>query len=103
MSPGKSMVFYPSNEYASQTNEDGSPIKPWISLSGDDDGRHYILYPESEDKDNWTYIKEVVIDSEDQTVGTMAIIDLDQDGYMELIASGYTADTVYIATFNVDQ
>ena len=49
------------SEYASQTNEDGSPIKPWISLSGDDDGRHYILYPESEDKDNWTYIKEVVI------------------------------------------
>lgn len=44
-----------------------------------------------------------VLDSEDQTVGTMAIIDLDQDGYMELIASGYTADTVYIATFNVDQ
>ena len=33
--------------------------KPWIALSGDDDGIHYILTPASEDLDNWEYTMEV--------------------------------------------
>ena len=36
---------------------------PPISLSGDDDGKHYILYPVSEDKNNWTYSKELIIET----------------------------------------
>ena len=36
---------------------------------------------------------------EGQTAGTMAIADIDGDGYMELIAAGYTSDTVYVQTF----
>ena len=54
---------YHSRDYALQTNQDGSPLKPWISLSGDDDGKHYILYPQSEDKDEWTYDLELIIDT----------------------------------------
>jgi hypothetical protein len=102
MTPGKMLLFYPSNDYAAQKNEDGSSVKPWISLSGDDNGRHYILYPSSEDKNDWTYNQELIIDSEAQTVGTQAIVDLDGDGYMELIAAGYSADTVYVHTFKTD-
>jgi hypothetical protein len=39
------------------------PLKPWISLSGDDDGKHYVLYPTSEDKDDWTYDKNLIIET----------------------------------------
>jgi hypothetical protein len=33
--------------------------KPWIALSGDDDGVHYILYPTSEDPASWEYDMKV--------------------------------------------
>lgn len=38
-------------------------------------------------------------DSEATTSGTMAIDDLDGDGYMEIISAGYTAGEVYVYTF----
>ena len=50
-------------EYGSQTTEDGRLVKPWISLSGDDDGKHYLLYPESEDTDDWKYTLDMIIDT----------------------------------------
>ena len=40
-----------NSDYEAQQTESGEPVKPFISLSGDDDGKHYILYPTSEDKD----------------------------------------------------
>ena len=40
-------------------------MKPWISLSGDDDGKHYLLYPQSEDKEDWNYDIETIIDTGD--------------------------------------
>ena len=45
-----------------RTSED-LPLKPWISLSGDDDGKHYVLYPTSEDKNDWTYDKNLIIET----------------------------------------
>ena len=33
------------------------------------------------------------------TSGTMAIADLDGDGFMELISAGYSANIVYVHTF----
>ena len=33
------------------------------------------------------------------TSGTMALADLDGDGFMELISAGYSADIVYVHTF----
>jgi len=99
MAPGKFKIFYPSIDYESQTNEDGSRLKPWISLSGDDDGKHYLLYPQSEDKNDWNYDIETIIETGADTSGTMAIADLDGDGFQELISAGYSADTVYVHTF----
>ena len=33
----------------------GNPAKPWIALSGDDDGVHYVMHPMSDELDNWDY------------------------------------------------
>lgn len=58
-------VLYPANLFYSdyKTLEDGTERKPWISLSGDDDGKHYVMYPISEDKDNWEYDLQMIIDT----------------------------------------
>ena len=52
---GKSRLFWPSEEYKSTPTEYGSTPKPWIALSGDDDGIHYIMFPRSEDPANMEY------------------------------------------------
>ena len=36
---------------------------------------------------------------EETTAGTMAVLDIDGDGYTEIISAGYTAGTVYVHTF----
>jgi hypothetical protein len=51
-----------SSEYSEQTTEFG-PVKPWISLSGDDDGKHYVLYPRSEARDDFTYDMHLIIET----------------------------------------
>jgi len=99
MTPGKQRLFYPSVEYQMTPNELGNLPKPWIALSGDDDGVHYILYPMSEELDNWEYEMEVMVDTEETTAGTMAVADLDGDGYVEVISAGYTKGRVYVFTF----
>jgi len=99
MTPGKSRLFWPSEEYKSTPTEYGPVPKPWIALSGDDDGVHYLLFPKSEDPENMEYDLQVMVDSEATTSGTMAITDIDGDGYVEIISAGYTAGEVYVYTF----
>ena len=55
MTPGKSRLFWPSEEYKNTPTEYGSSPKPWIALSGDDDGIHYLLFPRSEDPADMEY------------------------------------------------
>lgn len=97
-------------------------MKQWILLSGDDDGNHYMVYPTSEDRDDWNYethllvatgnltcyIEDVMNQKHDKvclcilekaTAGTMAVVDLDNDGYVEIIAAGYSAGEVYVFTY----
>jgi len=99
MTPGKSVLFWPSQEYKDTLTEIGTVPKPWIALSGDDDGVHYILFPRSEDPDNMEYDIQVMVDTEETTAGTMAVVDLDGDGFTEIISAGYTAGMVYVFTF----
>ncbi|KAK7021374.1 hypothetical protein SK128_009730 [Halocaridina rubra] len=99
MSPGTPKLFYPNSAYAADVAEDGRPHKPYILLSGDDDGRMYILYPDSEDRSNWIYQKHILVDTEDTTVGKMAHGDIDGDGYEEIIVAGYTIGEVYVFTY----
>ncbi|TRY79643.1 hypothetical protein TCAL_12605 [Tigriopus californicus] len=98
MTPGKQRMFYPSQEYSEQTTEFG-PMKPWILLSGDDDGNHYVVYPASEDRDDWTYERHLIVETGKATSGTMAVVDLDNDGFVEIIAAGYSAGEVYVFTY----
>jgi len=99
MTPGKSRLFWPSEEYKNTPTEFGAQPKPWIALSGDDDGIHYLLFPRSEDPADMEYELRIMHDTEATTSGTMAIDDLDGDGYMEIISAGYTAGEVYVYTF----
>jgi len=99
MAPGKSRLFWPSEEYKTTPTEDGATPKPFIALSGDDDGVHYILYPKSEDPASMEYDMHVLLDTEETTAGTMAVADLDGDGFMEIISAGFTAGKVYVHTF----
>ena len=116
MTPGKSRLFWPSEEYKNTPTEFAASPKPWIALSGDDDGIHYILFPRSEDPADMEYelrvryiasteyshhqhLSQIMHDSEATTSGTMAIDDLDGDGFTEIISAGYTAGEVYVYTF----
>lgn len=92
MSPGKQRTFYPKTTM-------GPPQKPLISLSGDDDGNHYILTPKSENKDDFRYDIHTLIETGDTTCGTQAIEDLDGDGYVEIVSSGFSIGKVFIHTF----
>jgi Tfp pilus tip-associated adhesin PilY1 len=40
-----------------------------------------------------------MVDTEATTAGTMAVADLDGDGYTEIVSAGYTAGEVYVYTF----
>jgi len=99
MTPGKSRTFWPSEAYKNTLNYLGNTPKPWIALSGDDDGVHYVLFPVSEDPNDFEYEMQVMIDTEQTTAGTMAVADLDGDGYTEIVSAGYTAGQVYVYTF----
>ena len=114
MAPGKSRLFWPSEEYKSTPTEFGDMPKPWIALSGDDDGIHWVMFPSQKTQVTWSmicryvddivflipkYIIKVMVDTEDTTAGTMAVADLDGDGYTEIVSAGYTAGEVYVYTF----
>jgi len=100
MTPGKQRLFYPSEEYKNTPNSLGNPAKPWIALSGDDDGVHYVMHPMSDELDNWDYDLKIMVDTEATTAGTMAVADLDGDGFTEIISAGYTEGMVYVYSFS---
>ncbi|KAK2719994.1 hypothetical protein QYM36_004038, partial [Artemia franciscana] len=99
MSPGSPKPFYPSLAYENEILDDGRQHKPWLTVSGDDDGKVYILRPLSEDPTDWTYEKQILVDTQATTSGKMAIADLDGDGYREIVAAGYSADRIYVFTY----
>ncbi|CAG0886498.1 unnamed protein product [Cyprideis torosa] len=99
MSPGSPKPFYPSKEYEESLTEDGRQRKPYISLSGDDDGKLYILTPDSEDPSDWTYTKNILVETGATTSGKIAIADMNNDGYTDIIGCGYSAKTLYFFTY----
>ncbi|XP_071095835.1 uncharacterized protein [Haliotis cracherodii] len=88
--PGSAQTVFPT----SHTNG-----KPVIVLSGDDDGRAYVLKPSSTSHGDWTYDKETFLDVGQGTVGEIAIKDVDGDGYGEVFVPAYTQGYVYVYTF----
>ena len=81
MTPGKSRLFWPSEEYKSTPTEFGPSPKPWIALSGDDDGIHYIMFPLSEDPNNWDYDLQVSSVTEFEIQSIRISHDLDYGGH----------------------
>ncbi|KAK8385139.1 hypothetical protein O3P69_012143 [Scylla paramamosain] len=100
MSPGSPKTFYPTAEFAAGLAEDGLPHKPYILLSGDDDGRMYVLFPNSDARDDWVYQKHILIDTEETTIGKMAHGDFDGDGFEDVVVAGYSIGQLYLFTYN---
>ena len=73
--------------------------RPNILVSGDDDGRAYILEPLSSDPTNWNYKKNTIFDAGSGTVGQMAFADVDGDGYNDIFIPSYNQATVHVYTF----
>ena len=118
MSPGTPKTYYPTFEYASEILPGGRLVrhylfktkfekleflnrrhKKWFMVSGDDDGHFYILRPTSEEPGVWTYDKVDLVNTGGITSGKMAIADIDNDGYNEVIAAGYSANRIFVYTY----
>ncbi|KAK3863385.1 hypothetical protein Pcinc_030835 [Petrolisthes cinctipes] len=99
MSPGTPKTYYPTQAYAEDVADDGLPHKPYILVSGDDDGRTYILMPNSDVRDDWVYQKHILVDTMETTVGKMAHGDFDGDGYEEVVVAGYSAGKLFAFTY----
>jgi hypothetical protein len=91
MTPGGLKPFHPFV---------GHVGRPYIMLSGDDDGNHYIIKPVSpQDPSNWLYTKHLLVDSGKTTSGKFVVGDLDGDGWTEIVAAGYTAGKIYVFSY----
>nr|CAD7569509.1 unnamed protein product [Timema californicum] len=73
--------------------------KPYILVAGDDNGKHYILSPTSNDADDWSYENNLLQDTSAATTGSAIAKDLDGDGYSEIVAAGYSAGQVYVFSY----
>ncbi|XP_067667929.1 uncharacterized protein [Haliotis asinina] len=88
--PGSAQTVYPTSS---------TKGKPLVLLSGDDDGRAYLLKPSSASGSDWTYDKETFLDVGQGTVGEPAVKDVDGDGYKEIFVPAYNQGYVYVYTF----
>jgi len=90
-SPGVARPFYPTSDRSG---------KPWIMVSGADDGRAYYLRPTSSDPASWAYERVTVFDyGANQVVPGISSADIDADGYEELFVSARTANKVDVFSF----
>lgn len=86
-SPGTALAFHRSDF--------SKDSKPWIAFGGDGSTKVHLLKPMSEERFNWTYESQVLLDT-DSTIGTIALADGDDDGFPEIYAPAYDSDRVYI-------
>lgn len=72
--------------------------KPFILLSGDNDGYLKVLSPRSRKTDNWDYNSQVVFKAAGP-VGPVALEDLNHDGSLEIIAPVVSSNRLLVFTF----
>jgi len=57
-----------------------------------------MLYPNSEDINNWSYTREDIINT-GCTVGQVEVGDINGDSYVEFFVPAFEDNTVYVYTF----
>jgi len=92
-SPGQAKTFYPVSSMIGNT-------KPWILISGDDEGTSYYMKPNSESVNDWTYDRIKIIDEGPGNIlGTPCAADVNGDGYAEIFVPAYNKGKVNAFTF----
>nr|CAB3263031.1 uncharacterized protein LOC100186859 [Phallusia mammillata] len=79
-SGGRIKVFHPVALHSAVSRKK----KPFIIVSGDNDGRVYVLIPSSRKTNDWEYISHDIYRARGP-VGALAIDDLNHDGFMEIV------------------
>ena len=75
--------------------------KPYILLSGDDEGTCYYLVPNSQSQNDWEYqLIRFMDEGPGQIVGQPTVVDADGDGFTELFIPSHQEDVVKVFTFN---
>ncbi|XP_076811235.1 uncharacterized protein LOC143455832 isoform X2 [Clavelina lepadiformis] len=90
-SPGSANIFWPSRDM----EEDR---KPYIMVSGDDDGNAYVLTANSEDSSDWSYTQTTIY-KDNGTIGGIGIADVDGDGYTEIFIPAYTVKKIAVMSY----
>ncbi|XP_067949728.1 uncharacterized protein [Watersipora subatra] len=72
--------------------------RPDIILSGDDDGKIYLL--RANDSTSWKYTATALLDASPGTVGAMAVGDINNDYYPEIIVPLYNDNKITILSYN---
>ena len=89
-SPGEAIAFSPSKAL------DAS--KPWIAIAGDGSQRLWLLEPNTQDPNDWTYKSSIPLQTQ-STIGRIEVSDLDDDGYKEIHVPAYDANLIYTLKF----
>ncbi|KAJ3099880.1 hypothetical protein HDU97_002709 [Phlyctochytrium planicorne] len=88
-SPGSPKAFQPKAS---------KPGKPWIALAGDGSTQAYFLIPNSENPADWTYTN-YVFHTCGNTVGSIAVGDVNGDGFADVFVPCHESNEVVAYTF----
>jgi len=91
-SPGRAKAFHP--------NTTETDTKRTIIVGGDGAEVAFMLYPNSEDPNNWDYTREDIINT-GCTVGQVEVGDTNGDNMVEFFVPAFEKNTVYAYTFGV--
>lgn len=89
-------IFHPIVRDSS--NFVSSKKKPFILLSGDNDGYLKVLSPRSRGASDWGYNQHVIFKARGP-VGPVALEDLDHDGYMEILVPVVDSQRILFFTY----
>lgn len=89
----------PGTALAFSLNTKAPGPKPFVLLSGDDNGTVCVLTPNSDSPNDWLYTETRLFTSPKGTVGSLAVGDVDGDGWAEVVVPSYAESMVDLYTF----